>query len=821
MLKIKNAEVFKNSRILLGEDCHIRYAPQSPYQVIIGQNGIGKTTFLTSLLSYPTLGGKGFHKDGYSQIIFEKDGKELVTRIGHDGKYSFTYDGEEKNTGGTQAVQKDMYKDYLGISPEIEAVLNPNFDFLAMSPQKRQEFLAKLTTGDLAFALQLYKKLEQRVRQHDGVIKRLESNLVELRAKAIPEEEYEAYKQRLESLNTDIRDLYIELKEDAQNASNDSIERFLPRIERLEHNLTKEWAKYYCFGGVDAIDESDAIERLNLLRNQIAAKESELEGLMQQFEMFNEVMESLGSGGENGKDIDSRIEDLQNRLSSLPDDEHLFDIVMDNERGYRDAHKALSNLFTELSIKISEIQGEWSERLLQIDIEALRVEHQEIERKIFKLDSEISRLDGDLEHKHTGEVRCPDCGKQFTPGLDERRRESILNRRAMLVESKQRGQAILEEKVTLGKAVKSCQDQYQYIRNMCRLPVLTNAFLIIDQKASLIENPQHWLRVCTMAIRTLEVKAEKAGINEDMTTLLRQKKMMAESNISSTQTLSDRLTVLEERIWRVNNEIQALRDRANNYSQRLDKVRKFERWAQAQEQEYVSIGEELFATAEYELDQICRELLVTLQASANELSTFISNYEKDHAQLQYLETMIKSERELMVATKLSADELSPKTGMIAEQLFGFIECFLDDVMEICNNIWTYNVQIYPAKDKSSSLTYVFPVEFNNSSNTSDDISKTSAGQYSLINFAIRITALRYLGYTQSPLFLDEPDGDIHPVHKVRMMNFIRDMVESGLFTQVFIISHHESGWGALPYPDIVDFSYETNLPGTNEVIKFK
>ncbi|EGO2129095.1 hypothetical protein ITP31_003918 [Salmonella enterica] len=820
MLKIQNAEVYKNSRILLGEDCHIRYNPVSPYQVIIGQNGIGKTTFLTNLLSYPSLGGKAFHKEGYSSIKFEKDGKEISVRISHDGKYSFVVDGQPENVGGTQAVQKDMFRDFLGITPEIEAVLNPNFDFLAMSPQKRQEFLAKLTTGDLAFALQLYKKLEQRARQHDGVIKRLEANLVELKTKAIPEEEYEAYKQRLEALNNDIRDLYIELNQDAQNASGGSIDRFLPRMEQLEHNLTKEWVKYYCFGGVDATDEQDAVDKLHAMRNQIASKESELEGLMQQFEMFNEVMTSL-SGGDGEQDIDERLRTLNDRFNRLPPDENILDIVMDSERDYRDAHKALSRLYGELSIKLSEIQGEWSEHLLQIDLVALREEHQDIERRIYKLEQEISRIDGDLEHKHSGEVRCPDCGKQFTPGLDERRRESMIARRETLLESKSRGVAILAEKTKLGKEARTCQDQYNYIRNMCNLPILYNTFLVVDNKASLLTSPQHWLRVCSMALQTLEIKAEKAGILDDIHTLEKQKRMMAESNIESTQTLADRLAILDERIWRVNTDIQSLRDRANNYAGRLDKVRKFERWAEAQEREYVDIGEQLFASAEYELDQIRRELLVTLQASASELATLISNYEKDHTQLEYLTGMIESERAQMEAVKMSADELSPKTGMIAEQLYGFIECFLDDVMEICNNIWTYNVQIYPAKDRSAALTYVFPVEFNNSDNASDDIAKTSEGQYSLINFAIRITALRYMGYEKSMLFLDEPERAFTPVHKVKMMNFIRDMVESGLFSQVFIISHHESGWGALPYPDIIDFSYESNLPGTNEVIRFK
>lgn len=819
MLKITHAEVYRNSRILLGEDCHIRYKPKSPYQVIIGQNGIGKSTLLTNLLSYPSLGGKGFHKDGFSSVIFDSNEKEVIVKITHDGKYSFLYDNEEKNVGGTQSVQKEMFAEYLNITADIESVLNPNFDFNRLSPQKRQEFLAKLTTGDLGFALQLHKKLEQRARQHDGVIKRLESNLIELRAKAIPETEYTAYKERLQLLNDDIRDLYIELKQQPMGVSTKSLGDFTSRISQLENNLTREWVKHYCFGGVDASDDSDASEKLYRLRLALVEKEKESEGLMQQYEMFNEVLTSLKIGDD--EDLDTRLASLEQQLNSFPPEESMMVINLPSERDYRDAHKALSELYSTLAIKVSEVQGEWSESLLQADLEALREEHQLIERKVFKLDAEIAAIDAELTHQHTGEVRCPDCNKLFTPGLDEKRRNSSIKRREQLSESRQRGQAVLEEKIRYGQQVRACQDQYHCIRQMCNVPILTTTFEAINGLASLVKDSSHWLRVCSFALQNLEVMQTRAGVEEDISTLLKQKQMLSDSNIESTQSLADKLEFLNDRIWSVNNDSASLRKRIQSYSQSLEKVRRYDKWAQAQEEEYSEIGVDLMATIERELDVIQRELLQTLQASANEISTLISNYEKDHAQLEYLEQMIVTEREAMVATRLSADELSPKTGMIAEQLFGFIESFFDDVMEICNTIWTYNVQIYSGKDNAASLTYLFPVEFNYQENRSEDLAKTSEGQYSLINFAIKITALRYLGYTGGVLFLDEPEADFTPMHKVKMMNFIRDMVESGLFSQVFIISHHESGWGALPNPDIADFSHESNLPGTNEVIQFK
>lgn len=818
MLKITSAEVYKNSRILLGEDCHIRYNPVSPYQVVIGQNGIGKTTFLTNLLSYPSLGGKAFHKEGFSSINFEKGDEKVTVRMGADGKYSFIVDGDEKNQGGTQAVQKDMFAEYLNITPEIESVLNPRFDFLGMSPQKRQEFLAKLTTGDLSFALTLHKKLEQRARQCDGAMKRMEANLVELRSKAIPADEYESYKQRLEALNSDIRDLLIEITEDAPGASYSDIEVYLPRIERLEENLTRNWVNYYCFGGVDAHDDEHAAGLQEELVRQIAKRESDLEGLMQQFQAFDELVVAMTTGG---GDIEERVHSLTEDLKRLPSDENLLEIKMDSEQDYRDAYRALESVITELSLRLGEITGEWGEHLVGVDLEALRVEVSEVQRKVFKLEAEVSQIDQDLEHQHSGEVRCPDCGKQFTPGLDEKRRASQVDRRGRVTEAIARGRELLEKKTEEGRIARDFQDRYNAARQLCSAPILSDTFLAINNLASMLKDPAHFLQVCNFALRTLSIKVKKASINADLEALAKQKKMMEERNIDSTQTLTDRMAILEDRIWQAQQDCEALRSRRDNFVQRLRKVRDYQRWADRQEEEYQQLGDELFGAAEYHLNGIRRELLVTLQAAAGELGTLIANYEKDHTQLEYLESMIESERNEMVATKLAADELSPKTGVIAEQLYGFIGSFLDDVMEICNSIWTYDVQIYPAKDMAASLTYIFPVEFNNSDTLSEDIAKTSEGQYSLINFAIRITALRYLGYENSMLFLDEPERAFTPVHKVKMMNFIRDMVEAGLFTQVFIISHHESGWGALPYPNIVDFSYESNLPGTNEVIAFK
>ena len=370
MQKIVNAEIVKNSRILLGEDCNIRYNPQSAFQVIIGQNGIGKTSFLHNLTAYPSLGGKLFHKDGFAHVVFERDGKRIETRQQHDGKYSFSVDNEEKNVGGTKSVQCDMFAEHLGITPIIQQVLDPTFDFLAMRPNHRQDFLAKLTTGDLSFALALHKRLEQRARQHENAVKRMEVNLVELKSKSIDPAEYEQHKATLEAMQKEVTELYMEISNNVQVPSQTDAEVISRRITQLEESLNKEWVKYYAWGGCDGGTEEGAVDLLQSMRSALAAEEAKLEGLMQQFQMFSEVKDSLSSG--DMEDITSRLISLERELDQLPDEDQLMGIYYDSESDYRSAIRELESILEKITPLVGKITGEWNEELLRCDLEALR-----------------------------------------------------------------------------------------------------------------------------------------------------------------------------------------------------------------------------------------------------------------------------------------------------------------------------------------------------------------------------------------------------------------------------------------------------------------
>ncbi|MFB6316894.1 hypothetical protein, partial [Escherichia coli] len=54
-----------------------------------------------------------------------------------------------------------------------------------------------------------------------------------------------------------------------------------------------------------------------------------------------------------------------------------------------------------------------------------------------------------------------------------------------------------------------------------------------------------------------------------------------------------------------------------------------------------------------------------------------------------------------------------------------------------------------------------------------------------------------------PLYLDETGENFDETHKINVMNFIKDLVESKGFSQVFMVSHYASSHGAFTQAEIL------------------
>jgi hypothetical protein len=106
---------------------------------------------------------------------------------------------------------------------------------------------------------------------------------------------------------------------------------------------------------------------------------------------------------------------------------------------------------------------------------------------------------------------------------------------------------------------------------------------------------------------------------------------------------------------------------------------------------------------------------------------------------------------------------------------------------IINSIWSYDLEIKACDLENGDLDYKFPV-ISDSRGFTEDVGLTSSSMKEVIDLAFKIVTMKYSGMEDYPLFLDEFGRTMDMSHRVRAYSAI-DNVSSGIFSQVFIVSH--------------------------------
>jgi hypothetical protein len=154
-----------------------------------------------------------------------------------------------------------------------------------------------------------------------------------------------------------------------------------------------------------------------------------------------------------------------------------------------------------------------------------------------------------------------------------------------------------------------------------------------------------------------------------------------------------------------------------------------------------------------------------------------------------------------------ADTLSPKNGLIAECIRIGIQQLTVQMNNVISQIWTYPLEVLPCPEDEdenapSDLKYRFPLSIENGQNITPDISQGSSAQADGVDFAFVICVYLYLGLEGWPLWLDELAPTMDEMHRIRIMQMIKLLIESRRNSQMFMISHYVSGHGAFTNAEI-------------------
>lgn len=784
---------------------YLEYTPSSIEQIILGSNGSGKSSLLLELIRLVP-DGEDFEQDGYKETHIEHNGSTYILRSSfrnRAGEHLFLKDGVDLNESGRQVNQRDLVQSEFGITPNIERLITGKIRFTRMTSAQRREWLMDISGTDFTFALKLHKHFERGARDLKGHLAQLDETIV-AHHRDIQEltTDHENRLKRAEQIKKELLSLLRVLP---SQGTVESATRHRSRvIDKLNEYTTTiglladEIDPARVIGSIPSVVEGRS---LPFVRQGLLDLEDDLRGQQQKIKLYTESIESLpqlteaseGGSQEVEAELKAQLKNFSEGLSealSVP-------CSFAHEQGTADTRlRMVDNLLEPLTevcntARIND-QGQYSrERWHELNNEDARLGD-----LLLRLQNHASKVSAAIEHaEHTDMVDCPECKASFKPGIDPKTLES--NKR-VLDETNARYEKTKLERENLAGTI---DDFRQYRDNLVQFRQFVSGFS---------ELSPFWDRVIKEELFQLaprKIPILLARYREDLmvhsridvlTTKVEELtfKVNALDASGGAAFIAARRSDYEAKLFEAQREANELRKKIGAYGD----------WI-AQCETYSKMGDDLkVALREYEgvIEEAIKALEVEeLQKVAGEHQSELASLDASIGQYTVLkgvvETLIRNREEAAVKHshwEVIAKSLSPRTGLIAEAIKGFINHFTAMLNEHIGQVWNYGMEIQALIEDGAKFDCKFPIRIATFGATVPDIEDSSAGMASMIDFAFMLVVLRLKNIHNFPLLVDEFGKDFDNEHRERLVQYIKALMEQDLFSQMFMVSHYASVYGA-------------------------
>jgi len=789
---IKSIELKGFKRLLLGNIDHIKIMPASKLQLIIGTNGCGKSSLLSELSPLPS-SPVDFNKGGFKRIEIEHRGDLYIleSRFSSAGHHCLLKNGEELNPGHTAAVQKELVLQIFGWSQPLHDLITGVTRFTAMTPSKRREWLLQLSTVSYDYALMVYNLLMMRLRDSKGVIKHLHQRVSQEQQQLKQIETDEDLAPRAEKLKEELNLLLLSSVTGTPLPS--AVES---ELRSILQELKTDSDKIFSIDLKD-IDFSEPLDQLaDTLNRQIQSEEVVLKHAtseIAQLEQNSPIVDTASLP----EDIQLQIDQLETKIQTLlqkKDPQYTIesaDIALEQSKDIADQWHTIFNHLPDNS-----------ERQFTIEAHKRAVQEREVSQRA--IDHSSAKLSS-IHHRRTvlksiEPTQCPQCQYQWRIGYDQAEFDKLdrwEDEHQALIQSYQK-------KITQADRFLESYNETQQLYNQLKglmnsMPLLKPLWDDVIENKRHIEAPsrsvgliKHWINQCT--IQT-EIDRAQEQLND-----LRILKEQDEKGLVSY--FQKRFADLTLQIETSTSALKTLKETYRDTTKKIERIRRLE-----------SLGQNLKKT----LDKY-RSTLSSLYASIaqDRISACLAEKQKELAnisanisQIQTLKSILKdllssqaqAEQEYQIFQELT-DILSPTTGLIAEEISGFMSCIVEQLNAAISSIWTYDLEVLPCTmETTGDLNYKFPL--SNGQNLIPDIERGSQAQRDVIDFAFVLMVLMYKNMENVPLFLDELGASFDEQHRINLMGFIKQLVDSHRFSQVFMISHYASTYASMNSADII------------------
>lgn len=786
-------------RLMLNNIRTLRYKPSNMYQLILGTNGSGKSSVINEASPLPA-DPKDYIKGGYKYTKWEHRGSIYEIRSEFktsSGKHSFIKDGVELNPGNTQTVSRELARQEFKITQDIHELITGQVVFTAMSTNERRKWLTMLCDTDFTFALGLFQKLSSAARDAQGASRHISDRLVTETNKLKALGDTVEWSTEAEILQLELEVLY-------RNRSNRNLSGNESRVAQLLDWECKMAERILSMGNPVAGrfgSLEEAKERLTAIDKEIELVKHSREWTTEALEDLQRLQKSVEGGGVG------TLEEAQTELHSQKARRDTLVGLMVNYPDFGGAEaiavlKSIESVREELFDVLKGIPNNSTMRFNKQTVQECREARVRLRSAAEGFTNRVAKEESTLEHLNgTCATTCPNCNHSWLPGNTEQVREAAQRNLTEFQRRLKETQDELKECEEYLEAAGEFSSYFQRYRGLVSnnpsLAVFWDRMLDVD---GINSDPESWIREFSVfsndASTYLEVETATRRIDQLSLSIeamqktdggVQLKTRIDQSN-AKIAALTEQLTELQQSYAEVSN-ILKLSTQLENMGHELQDIH-----AKREEafQDYVV---ELRDDTIAEITRGHQSRLAFLNAKLSEKKTI----EDLLSDLTVSYDDVKERQELY---KLLADILSPKDGLIAEQMTGFIKGFTDHLNTITANIWTYDMDVLACGLESGELDYRFPVTIKGEQPI-PDVSKGSRGQMEMFDFAFMLIVMFYLQLEEYPLYLDELGHFFDEAHKLAVMNFVKDLVETKGFSQVFMISHYASSHGAFTQAEVM------------------
>lgn len=784
------------------------YRPQQKTQVILGTNGSGKSQTLKELSPLPAQ-SSDYIKGGYKKIEITHHGKQYVlsSLFEADGnRFIFECDGENLNPGFTVTVYKELVKQHFGYTQEIHAVLTGAVKFHTMSVNDRRAWFMNLSDVDYTYALKYYQRLKEKVRDLQGAHKLNQSRLMTETAKCLSEQAEAEIRQIVQELNATLGRLidhrpprllnYADVDQATRRTEKDLVGA-LGRAQRLYEELRDS----------PFSDPTEALEsRLQASQSHVYGNQREiahrceiLDELQKQFDIANQTSQY------SIQEVLDRIQSLEEMrgdlLRQIKTPLH-FDEPILARAAWDSLKEGLAELYD--LIAASEYRGCTLEAHQALQLQKVPAEQSMLKLKQREEQLLIQRTTMERQ-REKGQVTCPSCHTAFHIDYEEGRYRRLVAEHELACVQHEKAKQAHEQICVMLEGQQHFFQQVHRFRQLTRqFEALRPYWDYVRESDRLIQEPATLLRGMHAMQVDLDYHVRLAQLKLEVSEQLKLKTLLENSKQVDRQKLEESIQVQQAKLLTIQQETRQAEQLVVQLRTRLSVGKELH-----QLQQHIQV---LMQSRDHQYRQLIQDRCVgVMDEIIRDLKLSVSQHERTLSQIEiqksvvaHLSQQVTSLKQQLDIAKLALKALSPTEGLIAKGMTGFINHFVEHLNRFIEKIWLYPMTLQPVtlQDDDVDLDYRFEVYVNDQPN-SEDVSKISAGMMEVIDLAFVAVSMKYLGLGQFPIFLDEFAVRMDHAHRQSAYRIIDYLIDSHDYSQVFLVSHYQDGYGNLSNAEIL------------------